>query len=140
ALSLASYSCSFGVTRWGRAGVMAEESSKPSNFIRQIIDEDLKTGKHDTIRTRFPPEPNGYLHIGHSKAICLSFGLARDYKGTCNLRFDDTNPIKEKVEYIDAIQEDVKWLGFSWDNLFFASDYFDQLYEYALQLIKDGKA
>jgi glutaminyl-tRNA synthetase len=114
----------------------------PSNFIRQIIDRDLKEGKHGgRVHTRFPPEPNGYLHVGHAKSICLNFGVARDYGGLCNLRFDDTNPEKESIEYIEAIQEDVRWLGFDWDDrLFHASDYFDQLYDYAVQLIKDGKA
>ncbi len=116
--------------------------AKPSNFIRDIIDEDLKTGKYDgLVHTRFPPEPNGYLHIGHAKSICLNFGIARDYNGLCNLRFDDTNPSKEEVEYVDSIKEDVRWLGFDWeDREFYASDYFDRLYEYAVQLIKDGKA
>jgi glutaminyl-tRNA synthetase len=114
----------------------------PSNFIRQIIDRDLKEGKHGgRVHTRFPPEPNGYLHVGHAKSICLNFGVARDYGGLCNLRFDDTNPEKESIEYLEAIQEDVRWLGFDWDDrLFHASDYFDQLYDYAVQLIKDGKA
>ncbi len=113
-----------------------------SNFIRDIIDEDMRTGKWDgRVHTRFPPEPNGYLHIGHAKSICLNFGLARDYQGKCNLRFDDTNPIKEEQQYIDAIIEDVRWLGFDWgDRLFYASDYFDQLYAWAVQLIKAGKA
>ncbi|MFW5887444.1 MAG: glutamine--tRNA ligase/YqeY domain fusion protein [Bacteriovoracia bacterium] len=113
----------------------------PSNFIRSIIDEDLASGKHNDIITRFPPEPNGYLHIGHAKSICLNFGLARDYQGICHLRFDDTNPEKEDQEYMDSIMRDVKWLGFDWgEKLFFASDYFDKLYEYAVQLIKNGKA
>jgi glutaminyl-tRNA synthetase len=113
----------------------------PSNFIRHIIDEDNQTGKHGgKVATRFPPEPNGYLHIGHAKSICLNFGLARDYKGTCNLRFDDTNPAKEDVEYVDSIQEDVKWLGFEWANKHFASDYFEKIYDYAVQLIQLGKA
>jgi len=112
-----------------------------SNFIRNIIDEDLKTGKHTKIITRFPPEPNGYLHIGHSKSICLNFGLARDYNGVCHLRFDDTNPTAEDVEYVDSIMEDIRWLGFDWkDKLFYASDYYDRLYEYAEILIQDGKA
>lgn len=117
-------------------------SDTPSNFIRTIIDEDLETGKYQgRVHTRFPPEPNGYLHIGHAKSICLNFGLAEDYDGKANLRFDDTNPTKEEQEYIDAIINDVRWLGFDWeDRLFFASDYFDQLYEWAIQLIKDGKA
>ncbi|MDQ1331031.1 MAG: glutaminyl-tRNA synthetase [Thermodesulfobacteriota bacterium] len=113
-----------------------------TNFIRNIIDEDLATGKNNgRIMTRFPPEPNGYLHIGHAKSICLNFGLASDYKGLCNLRFDDTNPTKEDVEYVESIKEDVKWLGFDWGNrLYYASDYFDRLYDYAVQLIKKGKA
>lgn len=112
------------------------------NFIREIIDNDLKTNKFEgRVHTRFPPEPNGYLHIGHAKSICLNFGLARDYKGFCNLRFDDTNPSKEEQEYVDSIEQDVRWLGFDWENrLFYASDYFDQLHEYAVQLIKKGKA
>ena len=114
----------------------------PSNFIRDIIDEDRKNGKHGgRVHTRFPPEPNGYLHIGHAKAICISFGIARDYQGLCNLRFDDTNPEKEEVEYVDSIREDVRWLGFDWgDREYYASDYFGQLYEHAITLIKKGKA
>jgi glutaminyl-tRNA synthetase len=122
---------------------MAETESKaPSNFIREIIDRDLETGKNDgRVHTRFPPEPNGYLHIGHAKSICLNFGLARDYKGKCNLRFDDTNPMKEEEEYVESIKRDVSWLGFDWeDREFYASDYFEQLYEWAVKLIKDGKA
>ena len=116
-------------------------NTAPSNFIRDIIDDDLKTGKHTKIHTRFPPEPNGYLHIGHAKAICLSFGIARDYNGLCNLRFDDTNPVKEDVEYVDSIQEDVRWLGFDWDDrMYYASDYFDKMYELAVELIKKGNA
>jgi glutaminyl-tRNA synthetase len=116
--------------------------STSSNFIRELIDEDNRTGRFDgRVHTRFPPEPNGYLHIGHAKAITLDFGLAADYGGKCNLRFDDTNPTKEEQEYVDAIQEDIRWLGFDWeDRLFFASDYFDQLYDWAVKLIKDGKA
>ncbi|MCB5261272.1 MAG: glutamine--tRNA ligase/YqeY domain fusion protein [Candidatus Cloacimonetes bacterium] len=111
------------------------------NFIRTIIDEDLKSGKHAHIVTRFPPEPNGYLHIGHAKSICLNFGLARDYSGRCHLRFDDTNPVKEDVEYVDSILEDVRWLGWDWkEHLYYASDYFDQLYAYAELLITEGKA
>jgi len=112
------------------------------DFIRDIIDEDLKTNKYKgRVHTRFPPEPNGYLHIGHAKSICLNFGLAEDYGGLCNLRFDDTNPSKEEEEYVQSIIEDVRWLGFDWDDrLFFASDYFDQMYEYAVQLVKDKKA
>jgi len=112
-----------------------------SNFIRNIIDNELETGKHQQIVTRFPPEPNGYLHIGHAKSICLNFGIARDYNGKCHLRFDDTNPTKEDTEYVDSIMEDVRWLGFDWgENLFYASDYYDQLYDYAEYLIKEGKA
>jgi len=112
------------------------------NFIRDIIDDDLKTNKHaGRVQTRFPPEPNGYLHIGHAKSICLNFGIARDYHGLCNLRFDDTNPIKEEQEYVDSIQQDVRWLGFDWDDrCYYASDYFGQLYEFAIQLVKKGKA
>ena len=111
-----------------------------SNFIRDIIDADLASGKHSKIVTRFPPEPNGYLHIGHAKSICLNFGVARDYGGACNLRFDDTNPEKESVEYINSIRRDVEWLGFEWQSNPFASDYFDQLYQFALDLIRQGKA
>jgi len=115
--------------------------ARPSNFIRDIILEDLKTNKYNgRVQTRFPPEPNGYLHIGHAKAICLDFGLADEFGGKTNLRFDDTNPSKEETEYVDSIMEDVKWLGFHWDGLFYASDYFDQLYQWAVQLIKTGKA
>ena len=118
------------------------DSAPRSNFIRDIIDEDMRTGKYGgRVHTRFPPEPNGYLHIGHAKSICLNFGIAQDYGGKCNLRFDDTNPTKEEQEYIDAIIRDVRWLGFDWEGrLFYASDYFDQLYEWAIKLIKDGKA
>ncbi len=117
------------------------ESKMPSNFIKEIIDEDLKNNKYTKVHTRFPPEPNGYLHIGHAKSICLNFGLGNEYNGLTNLRFDDTNPTKEDVEYVDSIMEDVKWLGFDWeDRLYYASDYFDALYEYAIKLIKKGKA
>ncbi len=119
----------------------ASPSSAPSNFIRDIILEDLKTNKHNgRVQTRFPPEPNGYLHIGHAKAICIDFGLADEFGGHTNLRFDDTNPEKEETEYVESIKADVKWLGFNWDGLFYASDYFDQLYEWAIKLIQDGKA
>ncbi len=112
-----------------------------SNFIRQIIENDLATGKHEHIVTRFPPEPNGYLHIGHAKSIVLNFGLAQSYGGTCNLRFDDTNPLKEDVEFVDSIQADVRWLGFEWgEHLYFASDYFEQLYRFAIELIEQGLA
>jgi len=124
---------------------MEENSNKPSaasNFIRDFINEDLKQNKNNgKVHTRFPPEPNGYLHIGHAKSICLNFGIARDYNGLCNLRFDDTNPEKEDVEYVDSIIEDVKWLGFDWDDrMFYASDYFQQLYDFAVQLIQEGRA
>ncbi len=120
----------------------ASESESRSNFIVEIIERDLETGKWDgRVATRFPPEPNGYLHIGHAKAICLSFGIAKEYGGTCNLRFDDTNPSKEDTEYVESIKEDVSWLGFDWeDRLFFASDYFKTMHEYAVKLIEDGKA
>lgn len=119
----------------------SETDNRPSNFIRQIIDADLAAGKYKTTHTRFPPEPNGYLHIGHAKSICLNFGIAQDYKGKCNLRFDDTNPAKEDIEYVDSIKEDVRWLGFEWDGeICYSSDYFDQLYEYAIELINKGLA
>lgn len=120
----------------------SDTSSKPSNFIRHIIDADIAANKNEgKVHTRFPPEPNGFLHIGHAKSICLNFGVARDYQGLCNLRFDDTNPSKEKVDYIHAIQEDVKWLGFDWDDrLFYASDYFEQLHDFAVELIQKGLA
>lgn len=118
-----------------------EQEHKPTNFIRQIIDEDLANGKHHNVYTRFPPEPNGYLHIGHAKSICLNFGIAQDYQGLCNLRFDDTNPVKEDVEYVDSIKQDVEWLGFKWEGeARYASDYFDQLYAYAIELIEKGLA
>ncbi|MDP6506624.1 MAG: glutamine--tRNA ligase, partial [Planctomycetota bacterium] len=119
-----------------------EETTKSDHFIRQIIKEDNASGKHKgKVLTRFPPEPNGYLHIGHAKSICLNFGVAEEFGGKCNLRFDDTNPVKEDVEYVDSIMEDVRWLGFHWEGeALFASDYFDTLYEYALKLIRDGKA
>jgi glutaminyl-tRNA synthetase len=111
------------------------------DFIREIVAADLRDGRHSHIVTRFPPEPNGYLHIGHAKSICLNFGIAREFGGHCNLRFDDTNPVKEEQEYIDAIQADVRWLGFDWaDRLYHASDYFEQLYEWAVSLIRAGNA
>ena len=117
------------------------ENARPHNFITQIIDEDLASGKHQRVHTRFPPEPNGYLHIGHAKSICLNFGLAKEYNGLCNLRFDDTNPVKEDVEYVDSIKADVEWLGFKWEGEpHYASDYFDALYGYAIELIKKGLA
>ncbi len=119
-----------------------DEEIKPTNFIREIIDEDRRNGKNQgRVHTRFPPEPNGYLHIGHAKSICINFGIARDYKGLCNLRYDDTNPEKEEVEYVDSIREDVRWLGFDWaDREYYASDYFDRLHGYAVRLIQAGKA
>ncbi|MFR5875886.1 MAG: glutamine--tRNA ligase/YqeY domain fusion protein [Eubacterium sp.] len=117
-----------------------EENLVTSNFIHDFIDEDLENGVYSKIQTRFPPEPNGYLHIGHAKAICINFGVKNKYNGICNLRFDDTNPVKEDTEYVEAIEEDIKWLGFEWDNVYFASDYFDFLYECAIKLIKKGKA
>jgi len=124
------------------AGANSPAEPRPSNFIRDIVIEDLKTKKFDdaAIQTRFPPEPNGYLHIGHAKSICLNFGLADEFGGKTNLRFDDTNPEKEEQEYVDSIMKDVRWLGFKWDGLYYASDYFDQLYEWAIKLINDGKA
>ena len=124
------------------SGVLpAENETRPTNFIRQIIDADLAAGKYKTTHTRFPPEPNGYLHIGHAKSICLNFGIAQDYQGKCNLRFDDTNPAKEDIEYVESIKEDVRWLGFQWDGeICYSSDYFDRLYEYAIELINKGLA
>ncbi|MCD6092035.1 MAG: glutamine--tRNA ligase/YqeY domain fusion protein [Bacteroidales bacterium] len=121
---------------------LQEENKASLNFIEQIIENDIKNGKNESsVHTRFPPEPNGYLHIGHAKSICLNFGIAEKYNGLCNLRFDDTNPTKEEVEYVDSIIEDLKWLGFDWgDRLYFASDYFDQMYNFAIELIKKGKA
>ncbi|MEF2507293.1 glutamine--tRNA ligase [Vibrio mimicus] len=120
---------------------MSEAEARPSNFIRQIIDKDLADGKHTTVHTRFPPEPNGYLHIGHAKSICLNFGIAQDYQGQCNLRFDDTNPEKENLEYVESIKKDVTWLGFEWSgDVCYSSDYFDKLYEYAIELIQKGLA
>lgn len=120
---------------------MSEAEAYPSNFIRQIIGDDLASGKHTSVHTRFPPEPNGYLHIGHAKSICLNFGIAQDYHGQCNLRFDDTNPVKEDMEYVDSIKHDVQWLGFNWSgDIHYSSDYFDQLHNYALELICKGLA
>ena len=120
---------------------MSEAEARPSNFIRQIIDKDLADGKHTSVHTRFPPEPNGYLHIGHAKSICLNFGIAQDYQGQCNLRFDDTNPEKEDLEYVESIKKDVQWLGFEWSgDVCYSSDYFDKLYEYAVELIQKGLA
>ena len=120
---------------------MSEAEARPTNFIRQIIDEDLASGKHSSVHTRFPPEPNGYLHIGHAKSICLNFGIAQDYQGECNLRFDDTNPVKEDIEYVESIKRDVQWLGFQWSGeVCYSSNYFDQLYHYAIELINKGLA
>ena len=134
-----SYKINYNLIKEGEK-IMAELMA--SNFVHNAIDEDLKEGKYtEGIHTRFPPEPNGYLHIGHAKSICLNFGTAQKYNGLCNLRFDDTNPVKEDVEYVDSIQEDVKWLGFTWkDRKYYASDYFEKLYDYAVELIKRGKA
>ncbi len=120
---------------------MSVPPTPSKDFIRELIDEDLSSGKHDGTVTRFPPEPNGYLHIGHAKSICLNFGIAEEYGGRCHLRFDDTNPTKEDVEYVDSIKEDIKWLGFDWgDHIYFASDYFEKLHEWAIHLIEEGKA
>ena len=118
------------------------KTKRPKDFIREIIDEDIRTNRYGgRVHTRFPPEPNGYLHIGHAKAICIDFGIAEEYGGLCNLRFDDTNPTKEEAEYVEAIKEDIRWLGFDWgDREYYASDYFEKLYEYAIELIKMGKA
>ena len=119
---------------------MTENSEKRPHFIRQLISEELASGKHQDVITRFPPEPNGYLHIGHAKSICLNFGLAEEFAGRCYLRFDDTNPIKEEEEFVNAIIDDVKWLGFKWCEMTHSSDYYQQLYDYAVDLIKQGKA
>ena len=119
---------------------MSTTEEKSLNFIEEIVDEDLRSGKYKTILTRFPPEPNGYLHIGHAKSICLNFGLANKYGGATNLRFDDTNPTTEETEYVESIKEDVKWLGFNWARGMYASDYFEQLYSFAVDLIKKGLA
>ncbi|MDD4514264.1 glutamine--tRNA ligase/YqeY domain fusion protein [Massilibacteroides sp.] len=120
---------------------MNEEGKKSLNFIESIVEKDLAEGKNSgRVQTRFPPEPNGYLHIGHAKAICIDFGIAERYNGVCNLRFDDTNPVKEDVEYVDSIMEDIKWLGFQWNEIFYASDYFQQLWDFAVKLIREGKA
>ena len=123
----------------GEAESTTDEGAR--DFIRDVIRGDLRAGRHDSIVTRFPPEPNGYLHIGHAKSICLNFGVAREFGGRCHLRFDDTNPSAEEVEYVESIQDDIRWLGFDWeDRLYFASDFFGQLYDWAVQLIKNGKA
>ncbi|MDR3267148.1 MAG: glutamine--tRNA ligase, partial [Tannerella sp.] len=124
-----------------KENIAQDEGKKGLNFIEQMVRKDLAEGKNDgRIQTRFPPEPNGYLHIGHAKAICLDFGIAEKYQGLCNLRFDDTNPSREDVEYVDAIQEDIQWLGFQWANVYYASDYFRQLFDFAVSLIKRGHA
>src|SRR5438105_10401524 len=116
-------------------------ATAPVDFIRALVEDDLAAGKHGgRVATRFPPEPNGYLHIGHAKSICLNFGVAEEHHGRCNLRFDDTNPTKEDVEYVDAIKEDVEWLGFKWNDLFYASDYFERLYQFAVELIEQRNA
>src|SRR5687768_10058348 len=119
---------------------MNTPEEKSLNFLEEIIEEDLKSGKYKSIVTRFPPEPNGYLHIGHASSICLNFGLTKKYPGYTNLRFDDTNPTTEETEYVESIKEDVRWLGFEWKNELYASDYFDQMYEFAVNLIKKGLA
>ena len=126
----------------GDDGKASRDYSAARDFIRAIIEEDMRSNKHNgRVATRFPPEPNGYLHIGHAKSICLNFGIAGQYGGVCHLRYDDTNPAKEDVEYIDSIQEDVRWLGFEWgEHEYYASNYFEKLYTYALQLIEQGKA
>ncbi|PYQ18116.1 MAG: glutamine--tRNA ligase, partial [Acidobacteria bacterium] len=116
-------------------------TGEPADFIREIVSDDVRAGRHQTVVTRFPPEPNGYLHVGHAKSICLNFGIAREFGGRCHLRFDDTNPLKEEQEYIDSIKEDVRWLGFEWgEHLYNASDYFDQLYQWAELLVGQGLA
>src|SRR5919112_3993070 len=117
---------------------MSDEKSL--NFIEEIVEEDLDAGKYNSIVTRFPPEPNGYLHMGHATSICLNFGLSLKYGGYTNLRFDDTNPVTEETEYVESIKEDIKWLGFEWENERYASDYFDELFQYAILLIKKGRA
>src|SRR5215210_196743 len=119
------------------------ENTTPTDFVRAAVAEDTASGRFEgRVRTRFPPEPNGYLHIGHAKAICIDFGVAQEFGGECNLRFDDTNPVKEETEYVDGIQHDIRWLGFEWANnqALYASDYFEQLYDFAIQLIRAGKA
>ena len=118
----------------------AAEETVQKNFLEEIIENDLASGRVESVMTRFPPEPNGYLHIGHAKSICLNFGLAQKYGGKTNLRFDDTNPVKEDTEYVDSIKEDIKWLGFNWAGEYYASDYFQQLYDWAVELIKKGLA
>src|SRR6266567_1728320 len=125
----------------GAVPMTTPDMTNPSHFIRDIIAEDVQRGKYGgRVHTRFPPEPNGYLHIGHAKSICLNFGVAAEFGGLCNLRFDDTNPAKEDVEFVESITEDVRWLGFEWASMFYASDYFELLYRYAEELIRQGKA
>ena len=120
---------------------IADEKYEPISFVEEIVKKDLESGKNGgRLQTRFPPEPNGYIHIGHAKAICMDFGVAQKYGGVCNLRFDDTNPSKEDTEYVDSIKEDIEWLGFKWGNIFYASDYFQKLWDFAVRLIKEGKA
>ena len=119
---------------------MENEARRASNFIEENINQDLASGRFDHVKTRFPPEPNGYLHIGHAKALCVDFGIAQKYGGSCNLRFDDTNPAKEEKAFVEGIQADIEWLGFKWDNLYFASDFFDRLYEIACSMIRRGLA
>src|SRR5580698_5441497 len=129
------------LTAEAKTGENTAPEPRPSNFLRERIAEDIKTNKYDgRVQTRFPPEPNGYLHVGHAKAICIDFGLAEQFGGKTNLRMDDTNPAKEEQEYIDAIQEDVAWLGFKWDRMCYASDYFPMLYDWATVLVKNGLA
>ena len=121
--------------------IKSEETKKSLSFVEQIVEKDLEEGKNaKRIQTRFPPEPNGYLHIGHAKAICMDFGVAEKYNGVCNLRFDDTNPSKEDTEYVDSILNDIQWLGFHWNNIYYASDYFQKLWDFAIWMIKQGKA
>ena len=117
-----------------------EEATKKLNFLEEIIEDDLKSGRIKSVLTRFPPEPNGYLHLGHAKSLCINFGLAQKYGGKTNLRYDDTNPTKEDTEYVDAIKEDIKWLGYQWEKELYASDYFDQLYQWAEDMIRRGLA
>ena len=119
---------------------MENEVRKPANFIEEFIEQDLASGRFDHVQTRFPPEPNGYLHIGHCKALCVDFGIAEKFGGTCNLRFDDTNPTKEETAFVEGIQRDIEWLGYKWDKLYFASDFFDRLYEIAKDMIRRGVA
>src|SRR3990172_10227498 len=140
ALHLRVYPDAQRATMSSETNVPTRQRRVSSNFITEIIDEDLRQRRYAKIVTRFPPEPNGYLHIGHAKSICLNFGLALDYGGECNLRFDDTNPETESIEYVENIKHDVRWLGFQWARELYASDYFERLYEFAVQLIKDGKA